>query len=817
AHPIPLTNTYEQLATQGYHYGPTFQGLKAAWKHNNTIYAEVTLPETTHHEAHTYTLHPALLDAALHANLFDERDERNEGDEQDSSAGPRLPFAWAGVTVHATGATSLRVRVTSHGPDEASVLATDPSGAPVVSVRSLAARAVSAGQLTAAGAEDDALLRPIWSERAGWSSVGEPAGDWAVVGAGDGDRVAAMIGEATEVFPDLATLRAATSGPVPDFVVLSCMDSDAAGGAAGDARGEAADLLDRMRAATTRVLAVVREWLADPAFADSRLVILTKGAAGPDAASGSAVDLARAPLWGLVRAAQAEHPGARLLLLDWDGQGGEGAASTGRLLRAAAASDGSELALRDGMLYEPRLAREQQGAAHAPVVNRWDPEGTVLITGGTGGLGAAVARHLVTQHGAKRLLLAGRRGENAPGALELRMELAELGAETILVACDVADRAAVEKLLADIPARHPLTAVIHTAGVADNGLIETQSAGSLDTVLRPKADAAWHLHELTQHQPLSAFVLFSSTAGLLVGAGQANYAAANVFLDALARHRKTQGLPGLSLAWGLWSQAQGMAAQLAEADLERLRRMGMRPLPTDRALALLDSAMAADDAPVLVPVGLETAVLGSPGGPVPALLRTLVRTPMRRAVPAASTDVPSPRLSERLSGLAEADRAQLLLDLVRDNAAAVLGHGSGQLIDPERAFKDIGFDSLAAVDLRNLLNAATGLRLPATLVFDFPAPAVLAAHLAAELVPDAPSGRSLSVEIDRLESALLASAPNDAGDDGEFTEVAARLEALARTWRDLHGPASAADVRTDYESATDDELFAALDGELGLS
>ncbi|MFE9413984.1 type I polyketide synthase, partial [Streptomyces sp. NPDC006704] len=773
------------------------------------ILAEVTLPDTAHHDATTFALHPALLDAALHANLFDERDS------QDGAAGPRLPFAWSGVTVHATGATSLRVRVISHSADEATVTATDASGAPVISIRSLAARAVSAGQLAAAG-HDDALLRPTWTERTEWSPAEAPVGHWAIVGGGDSGRVAQAFGGEAAVFPDLAELRAA-SGPIPDFVVLSCVDDDAVTDTDGDGAADGDGLLDRMREATARVLATVQDWLSDPGLTDSRLVILTSGAEGPDAGAGTTVDLARAPMWGLVRSAQAEHPGARLLLLDWDGRAsGDPAVSTGRLLRAAASAEGPELALREGLLWEPRLVREQRGAvADGPTAaaRGWDPEGTVLITGGTGGLGAAVARHVVTRHGARRLLLVSRRGEGAPGAAELRQELVELGAETMIVACDVADRTALEKLLADIPAGRPLTAVIHTAGIADNGLIETQSAPRLDGVLRPKADAAWHLHELTKRQPLSAFVLFSSTAGLFVGAGQATYAASNVFLDALARHRRSQGLPGLSLAWGLWSETQGMAGELADADLERLRRMGMRPLPTDRALALLDSALEPGDAPVLVPVGLETAALSSPGGPVPALLRTLVRTPVRRTGPAPAA---ANALPLRLSGLSDADRQLLLLDLVRDNAAAVLGHGSGQHIDPERAFKDIGFDSLAAVDLRNLLNAATGLRLPATLVFDFPAPTVLAAHLAAELVPEASPGASLLSEIDRLESALLASPPGKDEHEAEFTEVAARLETLARTWRARRGAAPDADVRRDYESATDEELFAALDDEIGL-
>ncbi|MER5495432.1 type I polyketide synthase, partial [Streptomyces sp. NPDC002490] len=764
-------------------------------------YAEITLPPEAHPHTHTFTIHPALLDAALHANLFHERDS------QADASGPRLPFAWSGVTVHATGATALRVRVTSHGSDEASVLATDATGAPVISIRSLAARAVSAEQLAAAdrsGDEAGALLRPVWNERAEGAAAGAPAGDWAVVGVAADESIAAAFGSDVPVFADLDSLRAAP-GPAPETVVLVCAADPA------DDR-EGGGTLGRMRTATTRVLEAVQGWLADPGFADSRLVVLTKGVTGPGPVRGAGVDLVHAPLAGLVRSAQAERPEARLLLLDWDGS-----ASSYERLAGAATAEGAELALREGGLWEPRLVREQRGAAGSASATGLDPEGTVLITGGTGGLGAAVARHLVDRHGVRRLLLVSRRGGNAPGAEELRAELGASGAEVRVVACDVADRAALEKLLGEVPAAHPLTAVVHTAGVADNGLIETQTAQSLDAVLRPKADAAWHLHELTQNQELAAFVLFSSTAGLFVGAGQANYAASNVFLDALARHRVAEGLPGLSLAWGLWSETSGMGGELVEADLERMRRMGLRPLDTGAALDLLDASLALDG-PVLVPVGVETSVIGSSdGGSVPALLRTLVRTPMRRASSAvAQAPAAAEALSERLSALDDADRNLHLLDLVRENAAAVLGHYSGELLDPERPFKDVGFDSLAAVDLRNLLNVATGLRLPATLVFDFPTPASLAAHLAGELVPTLSSGQSLGAEIDRLESALLASPLSDGGPEDDYTEVTGRLETLLRTWRDRHGSVLGTGVRTDFESATDDELFAALDGEVGL-
>ncbi|MEV4146539.1 SDR family NAD(P)-dependent oxidoreductase [Amycolatopsis sp. NPDC049691] len=349
-----------------------------------------------------------------------------------------------------------------------------------------------------------------------------------------------------------------------------------------------------------------------------------------------------------------------------------------------------------------------------------DPDGTVLITGGTGGLGRLLARHLA-ESGVRHLLLTSRRGPAAEGVDELRAELAELGAETSVVACDAADREALAKLLAGVR----LTAVVHAAGVLDDGLVEALSPDRLDTVLRPKALAAAHLDELTRDLDLSAFVLFSSAAGVLGAPGQGNYAAANAFLDGLARRRRSAGLPALALAWGPWLPSGGMTAGLSGADVRRMARSGLPPLPADQGLALFDAALDAPDA-VLVPMLVDPRALGSD---VPEQLRGLVRTTVRRR---AAEGVPGWR--ERLAAMSAEDRRQALLDLVCAQVAAVLGHGG--VVDPARVFKELGFDSLTAVELRNRLTAATGVRLPATLVFDYPTPAALAGCLGGELFPE---------------------------------------------------------------------------------
>jgi acyl transferase domain-containing protein/NADPH:quinone reductase-like Zn-dependent oxidoreductase/acyl carrier protein len=365
-----------------------------------------------------------------------------------------------------------------------------------------------------------------------------------------------------------------------------------------------------------------------------------------------------------------------------------------------------------------------------------DPEGTVLVTGATGALGGLVARHLVAGHGVRRLLLAGRRGAQAPGMTELVNELKELGAEVSVAACDVSDRAALAALLAEVPRQHPLTGVVHSAGVLDDGVLTSLDERRLRTVFAPKVDAAWALHEATAGADLAVFTVFSSATGTLGGPGQANYAAANAFLDALARHRAARGLAGGSLAWGLWAQPGGMNARLAEADRDRLARSGSGALTAEEGLRLFDAALGVAE-PVLVPVRLDAAALRGRAGEVPAVLRGLVRAPARRAARAAAE--PEGALAERLAGVTAVEREGILLDVVRTQAAAVL-HTDPREVPPDQAFKDLGFDSLTSVELRNRLSSATGLRLPVGLLFDHPTPQALTGYLAGRLEPAAPAG-----------------------------------------------------------------------------
>ncbi len=359
--------------------------------------------------------------------------------------------------------------------------------------------------------------------------------------------------------------------------------------------------------------------------------------------------------------------------------------------------------------------------------------GTVLVTGGTGMAGSALARHVVSRHGVRHLVLVSRRGPEAPGARELVAELRAAGAEVAVVACDAADREALAKVIADIGVQHPLSAVIHAAGVLDDAVVTSLTPERVDVVLRAKVDAAWNLHELTRDLDVSAFVLFSSMAGLVGSSGQANYAAANSFLDGLAAHRRAHGLPAVSLGWGLWDQASDMTGGLGAAGRARLSRDGILALSSEEALELFDTALIVDE-PFIAPARIDLAALRAHAVAVPPMFSELVTAPTRRRVDDSLAAAKSKSaLAHRLHGLPETEQHAVLLDLVRSNIATVLGNVSPEDIDPDKAFQELGFDSLSAVEMRNRLKTATGLALSPTLIFDYPTPNGLASYMRAEL------------------------------------------------------------------------------------
>ncbi|MFJ8207613.1 type I polyketide synthase, partial [Micromonospora chalcea] len=707
---VGTDDLYLNLSAQGYDYGPSFIALRSAWRRGEDLFAELALPEAPAAEAGGYGLHPALLDAALHTLGLTTPAGEPSGAGMPPGYG-RLPFSWNDVALHGAGAAAARVRVSHTGPDSISLLLTDVTGAPVISVGSLVLRPVSADQLrTASGGGTESLFQVDWAPLA--LPAGRSTVDWAVIGdaAALTDAVAAT-GTAVAAYPDLTALATAMDDgtDAPGVLVLPLLDPPAS-----------ADVPRAVAEATHRVLAVLQQFLAEERYAVSRLVVLTSGAVATDR-DADLTDLAGAAVIGLLRSAQSENPD-RFVLVDVDDVAGCAAA-----LVPAVATDEPQVVIRAGVAAGARLTRVPAPAE--PPAAPFDSDGTVLITGATGTLGQLMSRHLVSTYGVRHLILTSRRGRAAGGVAELCAELEALGVSVTVAACDVADRAAVAELLAGIPAEHPLTAVVHAAGVRDDGVISSLTPERMDGVLRPKVDAAWHLHELTADLGLKAFVSYSSLAATAGGPGQGNYAAANAFLDGLAHHRKARGLAALTLAWGLWADRSGMTTELDDVHLNRISRSGVAAMEAEEGLALFDVACRTTDA-ALVPARLDLAAMKVQfaGGSIPPLYRALIRTPARAA--AATTGA---SLVQQLAGLGDAERAAALVEIVRGQAAAVLGYPDPAAIEPRRAFSEFGFDSLTAVEMRNRLNNAFGMRLPATLVFDYPTPHDLAGFLGTEI------------------------------------------------------------------------------------
>ncbi|WP_370127376.1 type I polyketide synthase [Streptacidiphilus sp. EB103A] len=1032
AQPVPVEGSYDRLAAAGFDYGPVFRGLKAAWKHGDVLFAEVSLPEVAESEARRFGLHPALLDSVLHTLGLVSSADSTDAEGADGNGQGSLPFSWSGITLHATGASLLRARLTLHGAEGVALELADDSGRPVATIDSLILRPMSAEQAGAArSAQSDTLFGVDW--------------------------VPVVAGSATEQ-ADVDPLVLTSSG---ELLALAESGDEVPADVLLRVAGVNGGLADAAHAVTAGALGAVQEWLARERFEGSRLVVVTEGAVTTDQ---QMPDPALAAVWGLVRAARVENPG-RFALVDVDGSAESWAAVAGAL-----ASGEPELAVRAGTAFVPRLSRvaartavlplpdgpgawrldiveqgtleglglvacpdsaEELAAGHVRVSVRaagvnfrdvlnalgmypggakdfglegagvvtevgpgvvglavgdrvmgmfpgaygpvavadarmmvripagwsfaqaasvplvfltayyalvdlgdvqpgervlvhaaaggvgmaavqlarhlgaevfgtasagkwgalrglglddahiassrdlgfegafgavtddagvdvvldslagefvdaslrllprggrflemgktdvrdadvvaqehpgvayrafdlleagpertgemlaalvdlfesgvivpspvavWDvrraPEafrylsqarnigkvvlsvpsvldvhGTVLVTGGTGGLGALVARHLVVERGVRHLVLASRRGSAAPGAGELVSELGALGAEVSVVACDAADREALAELLAGVSVEHPLTGVVHTAGVLDDGVVSSLTPERLAVVLRPKVDAAVNLHELTRGLDLSVFALFSSVAGTFGGAGQGNYSAANAFLDGLARVRHSLGLAATSLAWGPWAQGAGMTGELSATDLRRMARGGLLPLSVEQGLAAFDAACRGS-VPVVVPIALAHATLRDPQAVagLPAMLRGLATTSARRTV-SSSASTAADSFKDRLGALSIADREQAIVALIRTQTALVLGHAGPEAVDPNRDFRGLGVDSLTAVELRNRLNTATGLRLPVTLVFDYPSPLALARFVRGELLGDEAAAGPVAIAV----------------------------------------------------------------------
>ncbi|HSK03498.1 MAG TPA: SDR family NAD(P)-dependent oxidoreductase, partial [Kofleriaceae bacterium] len=672
AAPIDVDARYDELLAHGYAYGGPFRGVEAAWHRDGEVYAEVALPAEAAADAARFRVHPALLDAALHM-----------AGAADLSPAPRagelaLPFSFRGVRLYRSGASSLRVRLARAG-DGLSVLACDGDGQPVLSIDRLVLRAVSEAQL-AALAPAGTLLAMAW----------HPVSAHRTLASADRTAGAALAG---------ATALVVDPGAPPDAIAPTAR----------------------------RALADVQAWLREPRGPEARLVVITRRAVAADAADRE-VSPAHAAVWGLVRAAQSENP-ERLVLLDVDDLDAPALA----VLEEALATGEPQLAARGGRLLVPRLARVAPAPAAAAIPATWPTDGTVLVTGGTGTLGGALARHLARAHGVRHLLLVSRQGEAAPGTAALIADLAALGAAATVRACDVTDRAALAGLLAEIPPARPLRAIVHAAAALADGIVESLHPEQIDATVRPKACAALLLEALTAELPVEIFVVFSSLAGLLGTPGQAAYAAANTAADAIALRRRRAGRAAVSIAWGIWAEASALTGHLDPVKAGWWQRLGARALSTEDGLALFDRAIAASrgDAghAVLAATAFDEGALRGLSE-VPPVLRAL-GPPAARARGSAA-------LRAEIGRLSADDGVRLILNEVRRQAASVLGHGAAERVDAGQAFKDLGFDSLLAVELRNRLGAHTGLRLPATIIFDHPTPEALARHVHRELTGSRP-------------------------------------------------------------------------------
>ncbi|HJP73420.1 MAG TPA: SDR family NAD(P)-dependent oxidoreductase [Pseudonocardiaceae bacterium] len=649
-----------------------------------------------------------------------------------------VPFQYTGVRLNAAAPTTIRVRIAPAGENAVSLVVADENGVPVGSIDSLLLRQVDLAQLSELAFDHKDSLFQI---------------DWAPVSVGSGAAVE---------FTDVDALIASDQAAPP--VVIAEIERSAGDDIPADARRN-----------LHRVLRWTQAWLTGERFADARLAIAIHG-----------TDPAAAAISGFLRTAQTENPG-RFVLLDIDEQ----PESLARI-PAAIETGEAQLKIRAGAVTTPQLARAHDTQ---PADLAGFTEGAVLITGGTTGLGALLARHLVANYGANRLVLTSRRGLAAPAAVELRDELVAAGAEVDVVACDVTSR----ESLVEVIKEHPLSAVIHCAGVMDDGVVEALTDDRVDAVLAPKVDGAWHLHELTQDLDLSAFVLFSSMASVIGTAGQANYAAANAFLNGLAEHRRARGLAASALCWGFWAQRSEMTTDLVEADISRLERQGVLPMSAHEGLALFDAAIAVD-APVLVPARLNVSALR---GASP-LLRGLIGDDPREA---------KPGLVQQVAALPKAEAEALVLEVVRTQTALVLGHADARKIGPTIAFKELGIDSLTALELRNKLVAVTGVKLPSTLAFDYPNPTLLAQHVLACLKPEADEGVETAADRVAKEIARLGEQVAELSDSDKFT-ISVLLGELQDRVRPTVSDESV-DLVGRISSASAGELLSLLDKELG--
>ncbi len=754
-------DSYELVADRGV-------DVRAVWRGPDAVFAEAALAGNGSAPAHTFALHPALLDAAL----------APVGALPSMNANGRraVPVAWKGVRLHHAGASSVRVRIDpAENTDGIAATVWDEAGTMIASMREVVFGEAPEVHGGSRRLDRDALFGIEWTAV---SAEPETKTADAALLIPDGAASGGCLADAAvrlDTYRDLESLRAAADDRAPDVVFADFCGT--AGGSDVDA------LTAHARPLLHQALGLVQEWTADARFGDSVLVFVTRRAIAARSEEGVPT-LEAAPLWGLIRSAQAEHP-HRFALLDLDG--------TTLPLDAVLSVLGSgepQMAVRDGSVLAPRVTRLiADEPLAAPVV---DGRGTVLITGGTGAVARHLARHLVLEHGVKHLVLTSRRGSSAPTASETERELNDLGAEVTVVACDVTDREQLTALLNSIPAEKPLVGVVHAAGVGDNATVASMTPDQIDEVLRPKLDGALLLDELTQSLGLSMFVLCSSFSGVVGGAGLGNYSAGNVFLDALAAERRARGRAATSLAWGLWTGTHpDRERNDGEHDRFLTRAMGSaryRGLAAEGMLPLFDKALASGEPLVMVvPIDRRVIAAEARDGTLPRLFAELA--PAGASSPRGGVGRP---LAQRVERVAGEERNRLVAESVRAQLSIALGYESPEALDMQLTFLELGLDSLVAEDFRRRLHSVTGLEVPAELMFEIETPADMVEHVQARM------GSQHELPTDSAPSSTPDATPPNP-DSNSLTALFVRAQALDRTHDGIALVQAAAAIRPVYD------------------
>lgn len=686
AESVDLSGLYEAFSERGLGYGPAYRGLRAVWKAKDAIYVEAQLPDELHKDAARFGIHPALLDTTLHglAAVL----------SADSEEAAVMLIGWQHVRLFSSGAKALRARIARISTQEGersstSLVAWTESGQPVLTVDEVTLQRVQSRQLLMARSQH--LLHVVkWLPARAESPQLRTGETWVL-----SSELSPFqnLGAAAFTSLESLSLRLQSVGPPAQILFDVATDSTQPKPVAAQAR-------------TAALLPVLQTFLRDERLAETQLVILTHGAVSIEPKEDlDAIE--QAPIWGFVRSAASEHRNLRLRLLDVDRH------STAEQIRTALQTTTEpELALRAGTLRVPRLTTfvgsHQSTTSAVPEPLHRLSQGTVLITGGTGELAMLLSRHLVMRYGARHVVLVSRRGIQSPGAENLVQQLGTHGAIVHVVSCDVGNRQALAAVIGSIPSKVPLRAVFHLAAVLDDAPVSAISPEGIARVFAPKLDAAWHLHTLTESLDLDAFVLFSSAASVLGPPGQASYAAANAFLDALAYHRRHCGLPGQSVAWGPWQSAGGgLTAKLTKAQLDRHQNRGFGLLTEDDGLALLDAALCSTEA-LLVPIRLDSDRLRAFSALAPPILWGQLASVHARTNDSDRADART--LLTRLHALPAKEQLREVQQVVLREVAVVLGMPSGTAPTPEQALRNLGLDSLMIVELRNRLAALLDIR-----------------------------------------------------------------------------------------------------------